>query len=139
MKSFKVEISREGFKIHGFIQKLGKDLLISIWGGPQPHIGAVGMAIPRPSLKNAERWSATSSNFTFLNHKEDLLVKKISEKIASQTRAHVVVTAGLHWDNLSPREIALIERLTSKVGDLILKKLKAEPKSKAAAKEAFNL
>jgi len=127
MKSFKVEISREGFKIHGFVQKLGKDLLISIWGGTQPHIGAVGMATPRPSLKSPKRWSATSSNFTFLNHKEDLLVKKIAEKIASQSHAHVVVTAGLHWDNLRLREITLIERLTSKMGDMILKKLKANP------------
>jgi hypothetical protein len=121
MKSFKVEISREGFKIHGFVQKLGKDLLISIWGGSHPHIGAVGMATPRPSLKNSKKWSATSSNFTFMNHKEDLLVKEI----ASQTQAHVVVTAGLHWDNLSPHEITFIERLTLKMGDLILKKLKA--------------
>jgi gallate decarboxylase subunit D len=125
MKSFKVEISKEGFKIHGFVQKLGRDLLISIWGGTQPHIGAVGMATPRPSLKSSKGWSATFSNFTFLNHKEDLLVKKISEKIASQSHAHVVVTAGLHWDNLTLREITLIERLTSKMGDIILKKLKA--------------
>ncbi len=127
MKTFKVEISREGFKIHGLVQKLGKDLLISIWGGTQPHIGAVGMAAPRPSLKNPKRWSATSSNFTFLNHKEDLLVKKLSEKIASRSQGHVVVTAGLHWDNLSRREIILIERLTPKIGELILKKLKTNP------------
>ena len=124
MKSFKVEISREGFKIHGFVQKLGKDLLISIWGGPQPHIGAVGMATPRPSLKNPKKWSATSSNFTFLNHKEDLLVKKISEKIASRSQSNVVVVAGIHWDNLSLREINLIETITLRMGNLILKKLR---------------
>ncbi|HYB22118.1 MAG TPA: hypothetical protein VEH09_14380 [Thermodesulfobacteriota bacterium] len=123
MKSFKVEISRESFKIHGFVQKLGKDLLISIWGGPQPHIGAVGMATPRPSLKNPKKWSATSSNFTFLNHKEDLLVKKISEKIASRSQSNVVVVAGIHWDNLSLREINLIETITLRMGNLILKKL----------------
>jgi len=124
MKSFKVEISREGFKIHGFVQKLGTDLLISIWGGPQPHIGAVGMATPRPSLKNPKKWSATSSNFTFLNHKEDLLVKKISEKIASRSQSNVVVVAGIHWDNLSLREINLIETITLRMGNLILKKLR---------------
>jgi len=127
MKSFKVEIGGGGFKIHGYVQKMGKDLLISIWGGPKPHIGAIGIAVPRPSLRNPERWSATSSNFTFLNHKEDLLVKKLSEKIASRVQAHVVVTAGLHWDDLTPREIHLIERLALKIGDLILRKLKANP------------
>ena len=124
MKNYQVEISRKGFKIHGFVQRLGNDLLISLWGGTRPHIGAVGMATPRPSLKNPKQWSATSSNFTFLNHKEDLLVKKISEKIAAQSKAQVVVTAGLHWDNLTPREIRMIERISLRIADLILKKLK---------------
>jgi len=29
---------------------IGKDLLIYIWGGDRPHIGAVAAAQPRPSL-----------------------------------------------------------------------------------------
>ncbi len=127
MKTFSVQISSEGFKVHGFVQKLGEDLLISLWGGTKPHIGAVGMAEPRPSLKDPKKWSATSSNFTFPHHKEDLLVKELSEKIASHSRARVVVTAGFHWDNLKPREIRLVENLAAGLGDLILRKLKRRP------------
>ena len=124
MQTFKVQISTKGFKVYGFVQKLGEDLLISLWGGTKPHIGAVGMAEPRPSSKDPKRWSATSSNFTFPPHKEDLLVKELSEKIASQSQARVVVTAGFHWDNLKPREIRLIGKLAADLGDLILRKLK---------------
>ncbi len=127
MQTFRVQISAEGFKVHGLVQKLGEDLLISLWGGTKPHIGAVGMAEPRPSLKDPQKWSATSSNFTFPHHKEDLLVKRLSEKIASQCRAKVVVTAGFHWDNLKPREIRLVEELADELGDLILRKLKRPP------------
>ena len=123
MKRFKVEIAGGRFKIFGFVQVMGKDLLVSIQGGTHPHIGAIGIAIPRPSLRDPQRWSATSSNFTLSGHKEDILVKKLSEKLASRLRTQVVVTAGLHWDNLSSREIRVVEKLAMKMADLILKKL----------------
>ena len=92
-------------------------------GGTHPHIGAVAMAVPRPSLQDPKKMSATSSNFTFVGHKEDLLAKKISEKIASQLKTNVVVTAGVHWDKLPPNKIETVEKLTDTLTDLILKKL----------------
>jgi len=123
MKRFLVEISKGQFKIHGSVQEVGQDILVSIWGGTRPHIGAVGIAIPRPSLKNQKKWSATSSTFTFVGHKEDTLVKKISEKLAARLRRNVVVTAGLHWDGVTSNEIKTIQNLTQKLSDRILKRL----------------
>jgi hypothetical protein len=123
MKRFLVEISKGRFKIHGLVQEVGQDILVSIWGGTRPHIGAVAMAIPRPSLKNPKKWSATSSNFTFIGHKEDALVKKISEKLAAHLRRNVVVTAGIHWDGITSNETKAIQNLTQKLSDLILKKI----------------
>jgi hypothetical protein len=123
MRRFLVEISKGRFKIHGFVQEVGQDILVSIWGGTQPHIGAVGMAIPRPSLKDEKKWSATSSNFTFVGHKEDTLVKNISEKLAAQLKRNVVVTAGVHWDGMTSKEIKTIQNLAQKISDRILKKI----------------
>jgi hypothetical protein len=123
MKSFLVEISKGQFKIHGFVQEIGQDILVSIWGGTRPHIGAVGMAIPRRSLKNQKKWSSTSSNFTFVGHKEDALVKKISEKLAARLRRNVVVTAGIHWDRITSNDIKTIQNLTQKLSDQILRKI----------------
>jgi len=125
MESFLLEVSQGKFRIHGFVQQLGQDLLVSIWGGTRPHLGAVGMATPRPSLENPQKWSATSSNFTFIGHKEDALVKPVSEKLAARWRGNVVVVAGIHWDAMSPQEIKIIERLTRRISDQILKKLKS--------------
>jgi hypothetical protein len=123
MKKFSIQISKGQFKIHSSVQEVGQDILVSIWGGTRPHIGAVGIAIPRPSLKNQKKWSATSSNFTFVGHKEDTLVKKISEKLAARSRRNVVVTAGLHWDGVTSNEIKTIQNLTQKLSDQILKKI----------------
>ncbi len=123
MKRFLVEISKGRFRIQGFVQEVGQDILVSIWGGTRPHIGAVGIAIPRPSLKNPKKWSATSSIFTFIGHKEDTLVKTMSERLAARLRRNVVVTAGIHWDGITSNEIKAIQNLTQKLSDLILKKI----------------
>jgi hypothetical protein len=123
VKRFQVEISKGRFKIRASVQEIGQDLLVSIWGGTRPHIGAVGIAIPRPSLKNPKQWSATSSNFTFLGHKEDGMVRKTSEILATRLRRNVVVTAGVHWDKITLDEIETIQKLTQRLSDRILEKL----------------
>lgn len=137
MKRFLVEISKGRFKIQGVVQEVGQDILVSIWGGTRPHIGAVGIAIPRPSLKNTKKWSATSSNFTFIGHKEDTLVKKISEKLAAQLRRNVVVTAGVHWNQITFNEIKTIQNLTQKLSDQILKKFVPPRRRKRRPNESF--
>jgi hypothetical protein len=121
-----VEISKGRFKVHGSVQEVGQDLLVSIWGGTRPHIGAIGIAIPRPSLKNPKKRSATSSNFTFLGHKEDVMVKEISEKLASRLRRNVVVTAGIHWDRITSNEIKILQNLTKRLSDQILRRFREQ-------------
>ncbi len=123
MKRFSVEISRGRLKIRGSVQEVGRDILVSIWGGTRPHIGAVGIAVPRHSLKDPGKWSATSSTYTFLGHKEDTLVKVISERLATRLKKNVVVTAGLHWNRMAPGEIKTIENLTEGLSGRILEKL----------------
>jgi len=136
MKRFMIEISKGRFKIQGLIQEVGEDLLVSIWGGTQPHIGAIGAAVPRPSLKDQKKWSATSSNLTFVGHKEDILVKKISEKLATILRKNVVVTAGVHWDDITFKEIKTIENLINKMPEQIIKKLLQTPASSGKSTRA---
>ena len=94
MKRFTFEVSKGRFKIQALVQEVGQDILVSMWGGTLPHIGAVGMATPRPSLRDPKKWSATSSTFTYVGHKEDLIVKGISEMLAGRLKRKVVVVAG---------------------------------------------
>jgi hypothetical protein len=123
MKQFTVEVSKGRFKIQGLVQEVGQNILVSMWGGTLPHIGAVGMATPRPSLKDPKKTSATSSTFTYVGHKEDAVVKRVSERLAARFKTNVVVAAGIHWDDLTSSEIQIIEHLTQKLSGQILKKL----------------
>lgn len=93
------------FDIEAKLTQIGEDLLVTIYGGEIPHIGAVAAAHPRPSLKDPTRMSATASVICFTAHKEDELAKQAAEKLAAGLNTRVVVTAGIHWDNLSKKEI----------------------------------
>jgi len=103
------QVEEEGFLVQALLQRLGKDFLLSVWGGAA-HIGAVGMAQPRPSLADPALLSATASVFCYVGHKEDEIVKEISERLAAALGAKVVVAAGLHWDNLTPAGIEQVKK-----------------------------
>lgn len=98
-----------GFLIEALWQQLGNDYLLSIWGG-EAHIGAVAMAQPRPSLADPDRLSATASVFCYVGHKEDDVVKEISERLACALGTKVVVVAGLHWDDLKQEGIRQVAK-----------------------------
>lgn len=87
---------------------IGGDILVYIFGGEKPHIGAVAAAQPRPSLADPQRLSATASVLTFPAHKEDVVVKLVAEALAARLATNVVVTAGIHWDDLPPDDIAQV-------------------------------
>ncbi len=108
------------FPIRALWQRIGKDYLLSIWGG-EAHIGAVAMAQPRPSLADPDRVSATASTFCYVGHKEDEVVKKASERLAAALNAKVVVAAGIHWDNISREQIEQIVSAVDALVELILK------------------
>lgn len=128
IRRFRVE--EEGFLIEALVQELGGDLLLSVWGGVA-HIGAVAMAQPRPSLADPDRLSATASVFCYVGHKEDGVVKEVSEQLASALGKKVVVAAGLHWDHLTP---AGIEQVKKNVQALV-KRIIAEKKQEGSGHE----
>jgi len=114
------------FEVFARVDTIGDDLLVVLWGGTKPHIGAIGMAQSRPSLRNKRKISASSSVFTFLGHKEDMLAKTMSEELAAALNCKVVVVAGVHWEGLEDSEVEQIEelcrKLTGKIGTEVSKK-----------------
>jgi hypothetical protein len=120
--TFTIQTQEGEYDISASVRLIGRDALVSIWGGEKPHIGAVAMAQPRPSLKDAGVTSATTSVFTYVGHKEDELAKATAEILAATLNTNVVVTAGIHWDNLSSDGIQKIIRNSEILVDMILDK-----------------
>ncbi len=121
---FQVKTNEGAYDIEASVRFIGQDLLVAIWGGEKPHIGAVSAAHPRPSLKDPDITSATASVICFTGHKEDELAKAVSEKLASALETNVVVTAGIHWDNLPVEGIRKVVENSRILTDLILEEIK---------------
>jgi len=84
---------------------IGNDLMVAIYGATAPHIGAIAIAIPRPSLKDPSITSATSSVFTLVGHKDDVIARREAEGLASCLNQVVVVLAGVHVDQATDMDI----------------------------------
>jgi hypothetical protein len=124
MKQIEVSSGKHRFHIVAKLLFVGEDLVVSIWGGNKPHVGAVAMAVPRPSLRNPDITSSTSSVLTRVGHKEDDIVKRVSERLSAELGRHVVVTAGIHWDAILDDEIDIIRSACDELTDKLIDKVR---------------
>ena len=99
------------YSLQGTIISLDNDDVIVVVSGGKDHIGAIALSVPRPSLKDQKRMSATSSILTMPGHKDDEPAKYISEKIAAATKRNIAVIAGVHYDNLDLTALEILHEL----------------------------
>ncbi|MDK2881090.1 MAG: gallate decarboxylase subunit [Clostridia bacterium] len=91
----------------------GEDVTVVVSGGDRPHVGAVAMAVPRPSLKDPNKTSATASVLAVTGHKDDELARAISLRLAAELSRLVVVVAGVHVDGADEDDI---KKITANAG-----------------------
>ena len=125
-REFTVQTEEEAYNLSASVRLIGEDVLVAIWGGEKPHIGAVAVAQPRPSLKDPEVTSSSASVICLVGHKEDELAKAAAEILAAVLKTQVVVTAGIHWDNLAPEAIQHVVRNSEVLVEMILTHLATE-------------
>jgi len=114
---------KDKYKVKLVAVRSGKELTVIISGGKKPHIGAIAISIPRPSLKDSNKVSASTSVFTLIGHKEDELSKQIAENITKVTEKATVTIVGLHIDKATPQDIEYLIQNTQKVVDKLITKL----------------
>ena len=83
----------------------GRGLQVLLIGGTSPHIGAVVMALPRPSLKTKKINSSDSYVLTVPGHKDYIIATQMASDIAKILNIVIVVTVGIHSDNMINKEI----------------------------------
>lgn len=114
------------YDLEAFVKLVGSDLLVVIWGGQKPHIGAAAMAQPRSNLKDTNSKGESASVLCLPGHKDDIIAKAVAEKIATSLSLNVTVTTGIHWDHLDRDGINCIidnsHALTEMIIDKFLKK-----------------
>jgi hypothetical protein len=121
-----LSIQKEAYNLEAFVKRIGNDLLVAIWGGERPHIGAVAAAQPRPSLSDPNRLSATASVFSYVGHKEDGIAKEAAERLSAALNTNVTVTAGIHWDNIDEAGIRSVQEHSRQLVDMIIERVVAD-------------
>jgi len=122
---FNLSINRDAYNLEAFVKRIGKDLLVAVWGGERPHIGAVAAAQPRPSLRDQNRLSATASVFSYVGHKEDGIAKEAAERLSAALNTNVTVTAGIHWDDIDEAGIRVVLEHSRQLVDMIIERVTA--------------
>ncbi|MCL4535248.1 MAG: hypothetical protein M1370_08850 [Bacteroidetes bacterium] len=102
-------------------------LVVTLLGGDRSHVGAVGIGIPRPSLRDGAQRSASSSVITITGHKEDALAKACAEDIARGLDQVAVVVAGMHVDAPAPGDIEALAANSALAVERLVERLKALP------------
>lgn len=118
MQDFNAESGR--IKINMKTIALGEDLCVIIAGGNSPHIGCVTLSVPRLSLADTRVVSATTSVLNLVGHKDDEAARYVSHAISSGLNKNVVVTCGIHVDNITSEEIKVIMELLKHLTDMVI-------------------
>jgi hypothetical protein len=126
---------KDKYKVKLVAIESGEDLTVIISGGEKPHIGAMAVSIPRPSLKDLNKMSASTSVFTLTGHKEDELSKQIAENITKVTKKVTVTIVGLHIDKATSQDIGYLIQNTQKVVNKLRIKLVKKAGFKLQSKE----
>ncbi|TFH09364.1 MAG: hypothetical protein E4H14_04585 [Candidatus Thorarchaeota archaeon] len=108
------------------VKEIGKDLLISIHGGDEHHIGGVAIAYITPShYRDAS--TVSLSSLTFPGHKDYVVANSTAEKVCKALERATVVTAGIHYDNATKNDIdGILKAVEELVDELLLQYAKAE-------------
>ena len=123
-KMVRVSTGAGRFRIVAEAKFVGDDVVVLVWGGSKPHVGSVALSVPRASLGDPEKTSATSSVLNLVGHKDDMVSKLFSDNIASALNINVVTTAGIHVDQPSENDLDELLKNAEKLCSLLIVKLK---------------
>lgn len=95
-------------------------------GGEKPHIGGVVLAVPRTSL-TGEGMSCDLYITPVPHHKDIELARPLADRLARLIHQPVVITAGVHSDNLAHDELEEIWENYRKMTNNIIESFKDRP------------
>lgn len=98
-------------------------VIIELLGGEKPHVGAVAFAVPRPSVNDPDRTSASVTVVPRLGHHDDEIARPAADRAARVLGVPVVVIAGMHISNAGSEDIRRIVRNAEKALENILSML----------------
>lgn len=126
MRQLTVECGRGRHRVMLAATITGKGIICALVGGEEPHLGAVVMSLPRPSLADPCKTSCTSTIVPLIGHKDDQAAKTLAELLVRETGQPVSVSAGLHISRATTGDIEVLVKNAADCGHKLLDLLRDE-------------
>jgi|SRR5690554_5060474 len=116
---------RDRYEIAGYATLSCGSIVVQIYGGERPHLGAIAMAYAGGQIACTE----------IPKHKEGELAATMAKRVARETGTNVAVTVGIHIDNASRQEIELLCENAYSVCQLLIDQITANRDKLFTAKQ----
>ena len=110
VKSVSVQAGEGKYTVSIAATITGDGIIVQLLGGEKPHVGAVVLGLPRPSLADPAQISCNTIVVPLLGHKDDEAAKPVAERLARLFNQPVAVVAGIHLDRATAAEIELLKK-----------------------------
>ncbi|ATW27263.1 hypothetical protein [Candidatus Formimonas warabiya] len=107
MENFTIEAGEENHKVILSVSLTEQGISTLLTGGDRPHVGGMVLAVPRTSLTG----SGISSDVWIVpvpGHKDVTAAEQVATVICRETGEVVAVTAGIHIDGATGKDLELI-------------------------------
>ncbi|WP_407887943.1 amino acid decarboxylase [Levilactobacillus sp. N40-8-2] len=115
-------VTRENYTIDADVTVIGKDLLIVVTGGSNPHIGDV-TTLTRDTAMQTIKYPSHDGRF----HKDNFVGERVAKVIQPVLPGSCTVTAGIHVNQITKAQIAASAPMGEDLGHQIVAWLDQQP------------
>ena len=94
----------------------GRDWSVTVCGGTLHHVGAVSASCP-------DEWNNTWDSVLLPTHRDDRVSRMFARRISEALHCNAGAAAGIHIDNASAEEIALLVKNCEECCSLLIEKI----------------
>ena len=107
VRRFESNLAEIDYKVEAVCVNVGPDLVVVVGGGSGYHVGATSLTISMPSIKDAGKLTNSTYQVPVPGHKEEGLARESSLLLSRSLKRNVLVSVGIHEDNIARQNISL--------------------------------
>lgn len=118
----KFSVTQEGYTISADVTVIGKDLLIVVTGGSNPHIGDV-TTLTKDTTIQTIKYPSHDGRF----HKDNFVGERVAKVVQPVLPGSCTITAGIHVNQITKAQIAASAPMGENLGRQVADWLIAHP------------
>ena len=119
IRQFQIDLEGTQNKIEAACVECGVDLIVVVGGGTRYHCGTLALTISMPSINDPQKLTNSTYQVPVPGHKEEALAREGSLILSRALRRNVVMSVGIHEDELPKERIPYVTEQFYKLVEMI--------------------